>query len=305
MSGRAQPTPGRALLWAEDESEPGNPMHGQTRKGETSRLIIMGHAGACSGSAQSIARLVCGRTVGSVPLYLTRMAATLCPRLMKNCLLVLLLGIVPVLVAADPAPASVFDLKKWKLQIPGPKEVKQLSGYSSDAFKLTGKNEMCFHVDAAEKGTTPNAHYVRSELRHLQNWKATESHTLMGEFRVETHLEPDKITALQIHGIMPDGSDAPPLLRIAVNKGDLVAMIKTDAAGEETESVPLKKGLGSSWVKVEIAVKNKQLTITVDASIKLTRSLAFWKYPNYFKAGAYPQATKGTVDVFFRKLKVD
>ena len=216
-----------------------------------------------------------------------------------------LLTVTARVLAADPAPSSSFDLKKWKLQIPGPKEVKQLQGYSSDYFKLSGKSEMCFHVDAAEKGATINAHYVRSELRHMLDWKTTESHSLSGEFRVESHLDPDKITAMQIHGIMPDGSDAPPLLRIAVNKGDLVAMIKTDNDGEQTENVPLKKGLGTNWVKVEIAVKNKQLKITVDGSIKLARSLAFWKYPNYFKAGAYPQATKGTVDVFFRKLKVE
>jgi hypothetical protein len=208
-------------------------------------------------------------------------------------------------VAADAAPASQFDLKKWKLQIPGPKEVKSLQGYSSDYFHLTAKKEMCFHLDAAEKGATLNAHYVRSELRHLPDWKSTESHTVSGEFRVESRLTPDKVTALQIHGIKENGSDAPPLLRVAVNHGDLVAMIKVDNDGETTDSVILKKGLGSNWVNVDVTVKNRQLKITVDGAVKLTRSLAFWKYPNYFKAGCYPQATSGTVDVFFRKLKAE
>ena len=207
--------------------------------------------------------------------------------------------------AADAAPASVFELKKWKLQIPGPKEVKNLQGYKSDHFYLNEKKEMVFHLDAAEKGTTATAHFVRSELRHFPEWKVDEAHTLSGEFRVESHLSPDKVTALQIHGIGPDGGEAPPLLRIAVNNGDLVAMIKEDSDGEKTDSVPLKKGLGSGWVKVDVSVKNKQLKITVDGAVKVTRSLAFWKYANYFKAGCYPQATKGTVEVFFRKLKVE
>jgi hypothetical protein len=207
--------------------------------------------------------------------------------------------------AADGAPAGVFDLKGWKLQIPGPKEVKVLQGYSSDYFRLTDKQEMAFHVDAAEKGATPNTRYVRSELRHLLNWETSETHTLYGEFRVESHLDPDKITAMQIHGITAEGGDAPPLLRIAVIKGDLVAMIKTDNDGEETENFPLKKKVGTDWVKVEVSVKNRALKVTVDGAVKLSRSLAFWKYPNYFKAGAYPQATKGTVDVIFRKLKVE
>jgi hypothetical protein len=43
----------------------------------------------------------------------------------------------------------------------------------------------------------------------------------------------------------------------------------------------------------------------VDGAVKLSRSLAFWTFANYFKAGCYPQATQGTVDVLFRKLKAE
>lgn len=207
--------------------------------------------------------------------------------------------------AADGAPATSFDLKRWKLQIPGPKEIKSLQGYSSDYFHLNAEKEMVFHLDAAEKGATTNAHYVRSELRHMLDWHTAEMHTLSGEFRVESRLSPDKVTALQIHGITENGGDAPPLLRIAVNNGDLVATIKTDNGGDKTESVPLRKGLGSGWTKVDISVKSRQLKITVDGTVKVTRSLAFWKYPNYFKAGCYPQATSGTVEISFRRLKAE
>ena len=143
--------------------------------------------------------------------------------------------------AADSAPASIFELHNWKLQIPGPVEVKKLTGYSSDYFHLNAAKEMCFCLDAAEKGTTGHAHYVRSELRHLPNWKTDSTHSLSGEFRVTSKLTPDKVTALQIHGITEQGEDAPPLLRIAVNKGDLVAIIKTDTEGDKVETVVLKK----------------------------------------------------------------
>jgi hypothetical protein len=34
------------------------------------------------------------------------------------------------------------------------------------------------------------------------------------------------------------------------------------------------------------------------------RSLGFWKYLNYFKAGCYPQATQGVAHVVFRHLAV-
>ena len=208
-------------------------------------------------------------------------------------------------LAADIAPAAVFELRNWKLQIPGPIEVKKLPGYSSGYFHLNADKEMCFCLDASEKGTTVNAHFVRSELRHLPNWKTEATHSLSGEFRVVSKLTPDKVTALQIHGITEQGADAPPLLRIAVNKGDLVAIIKTDTEGDKVETVALKKPLGAGFVKVDIVVKNKQLSIAVDNAPKLTRSLAFWKFSNYFKAGCYPQATQGTAEVVFRKLQVD
>ena len=226
---------------------------------------------------------------------------------MKKLLIILvaLASIFSVAVAADSAPPSgAFDLRTWKLQVPGPLEIKQLAGYSSPYFFLNKAREMVFHLDAAEHGATTNAKYVRSELRHLPNWHITESHTLSAEVKAVAHLDPDKVTVLQIHGIQEDGSDAPPLLRIALNGGDLVAMIKPDNEGERTDTIPLKKGVGANWFKVEITVKNRSLVISVDGAQKVTRPLAYWKYPNYFKAGCYPQATKGTADVFFKKLIV-
>ena len=208
--------------------------------------------------------------------------------------------------AADGgAPAGAFDLRKWKLQIPGPKEIKLLQNYSSDYFHLNAKREMCFQLDAAEKGTTENAHYVRSELRHMLDWGTGEAHSMSGEFRVISSLSPDKVTALQIHGITEQGGDAPPLLRIAVTNGDLVAFVKTDNDGEQTENVPLKKQVKDGWVKVDVVVKNRQLKISVDHQVKFQRSLAFWKFKNYFKAGCYPQATEGKAEVFFRKLSAE
>jgi hypothetical protein len=208
----------------------------------------------------------------------------------------------PLLSGADAAPATVFDLREWKLQIPGPLEIKSLQGYSSDHFDLTPAREMHFHLDAAEKGATQNAHYVRSELRHLPNWKMDGIHTLSGEFRVTSSLTPNHVTALQIHGIMPNGEDAPPLLRVAVNDGDLVAALKTDATGDKTETIVLKKQIGEAFVKVDVSVRHKQLKISVNHQAVLSRNLAFWPYENYFKAGCYPQASAGIADIYFRKL---
>jgi len=209
-------------------------------------------------------------------------------------------------VCADIAvPAQAFDLHAWKLQVPGPLEVKDLRSYSSGYFFLNESKEMVFSLDAAEKGTTPNTHYVRSELRHLPNWTVDASHTLTGELRVVSHLQPDKLTVLQIHGIMQDGDNAPPLLRIALNHGDLYAAVKAENSGDKTDMVLLKPGVKTEYVKVAITVKGGQLRIAVDGQEKLVRDLSYWKFSNYFKAGLYPQATKGTAQVYFRSLKAE
>ncbi|MEP6670537.1 MAG: polysaccharide lyase family 7 protein [Chthoniobacter sp.] len=217
----------------------------------------------------------------------------------------LVLGASRAFCAEAGAPSQAFDLHEWKLQVPGPLEVKDLRNYSSGYFFLNGSKEMGFALDAAEKGATPNTKYVRSELRHIADWTVDGSHTLTGEVRVVSHLKPDKVTVLQIHGITPDGDNAPPLLRIALNKGDLYAALKPDNTGDKTDMVLLKAGVKTSYVKVAIVVKSGQLHIAVDGQEKLKRDLSYWKFSNYFKAGLYPQATTGTAQVFFRSLKVE
>ena len=216
---------------------------------------------------------------------------------------VALLGMVHV--HANPvAPASVFDLKEWKLTLPGPIEIKNLQDYTSKYFDLNGAREMCFHLDAAEKGTTPNAHFVRAELRHMTNWKTIDHHMISAEFRVSSRLDPDKVTVLQIHGITDDKKDAPPLLRVAVDSGDLEAHLKTDGGGENTDKVLLLKNLGTNYAKVDVNMEGGQLRISANGIEKVRRDLPFWTFQNYFKAGCYPQSTKGTVDVDFRSLMV-
>ncbi len=204
-------------------------------------------------------------------------------------------------------PSSLFDLRDWKITLPGPKEIKDLEGYSSDYFFLNAEKEMCFHLDASEKGTTPTAKYVRSELRHLPNWRTDESRALSAEVRATSNLKPNKVTVVQIHGITEDKKDAPPLLRIALQDGDLFAMLKTSSLNEKNspeEKILLRKGLGAAFVKIDVRVENGQLAISIDGEEKVRRDLGFWKFLNYFKAGCYPQATEGTADVVFRQLTV-
>lgn len=209
--------------------------------------------------------------------------------------------------ARAQAPSTAFDLRDWKITLPGPKEIKDLEGYSSDYFYLNADKEMCFHLDASEKGTTPTAKYVRSELRHLPNWKADESHALSAEVRAASSLKPDKVTVVQIHGITADKKDAPPLLRIALQNDDLFAMIKTTGRNEKNspeEKILLQGDLGGCFVKIDVRVEGRQLSIAIDGEEKVRRDLGFWNFLNYFKAGCYPQATEGVADTVFRRLSV-
>ena len=205
------------------------------------------------------------------------------------------------------APSTAFDLSEWKITLPGPKEIKDLEGYSSDYFYLNAEKEMCFQLDASEQGTTPHAKYVRSELRHLPNWRADESHALSAEVRAASSLDPDKVTVVQIHGITEDKKDAPPLLRIALQDGDLWALLKTTSRNEKNspeEKILLRGALGGSFVKIDVRVEGGELSIAVDGEEKVRRNLGFWKFLNYFKAGCYPQATQGVAHVVFRYLAV-
>src|SRR5436189_203089 len=92
-------------------------------------------------------------------------------------------------------------------------------------------------------------------------------------------LLPAICAAAHIDGITEDGKDAPPLLRVAVESGDLVAVIKTTGKqhgeGDATEHVPLLKGLGTDAVKVEVRVEEGKLKISANGEEKVSRNLSF------------------------------
>jgi hypothetical protein len=59
-------------------------------------------------------------------------------------------------IKADTIPPShFFALTGWKLQIPGPAEIKSLAGYSSHYFYLAADTSVCFSLDASEKVIRP------------------------------------------------------------------------------------------------------------------------------------------------------
>ncbi len=204
--------------------------------------------------------------------------------------------------ASPVPPLRWLDLTGWKLQVPGPRDVYAVSSYRSRYFQVDADGDLRFRVDCSETGYTANAHYVRSELRHLPEWSVMGRAKMAATIRVESQAVPDKVTVLQIHGIAPSGADAPPLLRVALDGADLFAFLKADAEGVRTEKILLAPGAGRSWFRCSLAVNSGGLAVDVDGVRRLTRDVSYWPYLNYFKAGAYPQANEGSVEVTLRSL---
>lgn len=208
--------------------------------------------------------------------------------------------------ALAPVPAAHFDLNQWKLQIPGPKDVTELADYTSQFFYLNDRKQMCFWVDCAAEGTTENSNYVRSELRHLPNWRIADdgTRTLSATMRVDSRADPDKVTVMQIHGTSEDGDNVPPLLRIALNGGTLSAFLKATTDSKSTDSTVLLPLVGLDPFTCTLTVKQRVLTISANNVDVLSQDISYWPYLNYFKAGCYPQSHRGTVNVYFDALNV-
>ena len=201
-------------------------------------------------------------------------------------------------------PSNYHDLKGWKLQIPGPSEVKDLKGYTSDFFHLDADKSISFDLDASETGTTSNAIYVRSELRHLANWETNTKHSLSTQTKVSCDIPDYKVTVMQVHGINRNNSDAPVLLRVALVKGDLYAFFKSDNSGVKTDKQLLQANVGNQYFKTEIQIEASKLSIKVNGKECFKKDVSYWTYLNYFKIGCYPQQNTGKFKINIKDITV-
>jgi hypothetical protein len=203
------------------------------------------------------------------------------------------------------APAGRFALFGWKLQAPGPIEIKNLDGYTSRYFYLDEQQRMCFWVDCSETGTTPNSNYVRSELRGLEEWRvdAPGLQRLSTTLLIDSRADPDVVTVMQIHAAAPAGGNTPPpLLRVYTKAGALYAAIKRKADGRETEHVKLGGLRIGEAFDCAVEVRAGLLTIAVNGVQQLARTVTFWPHLCHFKTGCYPQANRGEARVLISAL---
>jgi hypothetical protein len=201
-------------------------------------------------------------------------------------------------------PSKKFELKGWKLQIPGPKDIFNLDNYATKYFYLNKYNEMVFWLNSAEKGATKNTKFIRSELRHLTNWSIDGHYRIRGILRVESKLYPDKVTVMKIHGFTKPGGYAPTLVRIALNDKELFAYLNRSNTPKDTMGILLEEKVDRQLFKCLIEVNKGYLTIKVNGKEKLAYDVSYWKYKSYFKAGCYPQSQNGEIKVMFKELSI-
>ena len=203
------------------------------------------------------------------------------------------------------APSTRFALDTWKLQLPGPVEIKELKDYVSPYFYLTSEGFMHFHLDASEKGTTPNATHVRNELRNLLNWKITEDHTLSAVIRVQCNLSDFKVTIMQIKCLTEQDVSAPPFLRLAIEGKNLYAHLKESVSSNKATKYLLKADADRVFLSITVKVKDKKLVIVVDDLEVLSKDVSYWVLNNHFKMGCYPQQSEGVFDIDVKKINVN
>ena len=202
-------------------------------------------------------------------------------------------------------PSKYFDFKGWKLQIPGPLDVKELNNYTNSHFFLASDTTLCFNLNAAEQGHTENTHYVRSELRHELNWATDTKHEILARVKVTTNQTNYQVTVVQIHGITLDNQNAPPLLRIAMFNGDVYAYLKSDVSGVKTEKILLASDIKEKYFDVKVKMEDSHLRVSINGRESLHKQLYYWNFNNYFKLGCYPQGVQGVFKIYFKSFWVD
>lgn len=187
--------------------------------------------------------------------------------------------------SADEIPAAMLPLR---------------GGYASEFFFMdAGAAVFVSPVDGG--GRTPNAKYVRSELREQivlgsdrDNWPATGTHVQSGTFIVDELPSPIgtavvKTVVAQIHGV-----EAPPPIKLQLAKSTsgstvLYGVYNLTPVASATAGKTVPVAVGAS-VDYEIRVENMRLSLSINGVRVDDFDFSPWMpHTHYFKAGNYVQ----------------
>jgi pterin-4a-carbinolamine dehydratase len=230
------------------------------------------------------------------------------------------------LSARKSATPLLENISFWLFQYPsGTTEEGMLSSPVTQDFKSkyfsiyeneSGTKYMRFSLDASDKGKSKNGSSVRAELRHLKEWKLSDSASLSYTFYfTSTDFKNAKFTVGQFlqHCTKKDS----PLCRIELENGKITAKVSnyeadgiTKADGK-THSYDLGPITQREEVSIKIHVENKVLTLYRDDSLKARHTFpdsVSSTQMNYFKAGIYYQnknSPKIFSEIFMHDFKTE
>lgn len=242
--------------------------------------------------------------------------------------------------------AKDIDLNNWRITLPvdvnndgkadsyGPDEMYDAlaTGSLKPYFYKADDGALVFFCEVnSDIATTPNSSYPRSELReHMipndydTNWNLDKGGKLKGKLQVSRVSEGARLMVMQIHGrltdeqrdiINKDDNDAPPLLKIYYNAGQIEVAYKvlTDESltGDDlliksnwtdADHYFFPEEIGNEVFELEISALNETLTVKLNGNeAKFVNSdLAVYHFDNYFKAGNY---LNSKVDKAFSEVK--
>ena len=205
------------------------------------------------------------------------------------------------LLAQNPgvAPGENFDLSHWSLTLPdvnasviAPGELA--TGFSNSYFYTGADGAMVFWVPVTG-GTTSASDFPRSELREKLdpadnsiNWYAFGTHVLTARCRVTQLPSTRRVVIGQIHSYL---GDAPPLLLLVFNNGNIEGSVKFVSTSTNNTTYPLGPVAMGSDIRYQLQMRDGVISMTVNGTTRTVNVFATdpaWKAQTYyFKAGGY------------------
>jgi len=199
--------------------------------------------------------------------------------------------------AGSRPPGQNFNLSNFHLQTPFASgssiqiiSQPQLATYTSSVFYTAADGAMTFWCPV-NGATTSGSSYPRSELRDLNEWTVSSTHTLTASCRVLQQPSNGNTIIGQVHGNI-SGSE---LCKLRWSNGRVEAGVKPQLGGSEFRIFIGNYSLGT-LLNYTIRVSNHLLTVTVNGSTVTHNLNSSWDADSryYFKAGTYPQDNVGT-----------
>ena len=209
-----------------------------------------------------------------------------------------------------------FDYSTWKLQLPTANEDKTSvaeikrdelsSGYQSEYFYYNNDGSITFYAPV-DGFKTANTTYCRSELRELidgehsyNNWTLHGTHILNVSEKVTETSSNGRTVVSQIHGINPDGSNGPVLVKVEYDGANkqVCVLLKTGTYDNAADERHYLKDIeiGERFDTTIKVVEGRVFVTVKSGDKKLETSKNFYEddptwdnYNFYYKVGNYVQ----------------